>query len=188
MAGSPNPRPSRTETSSHFAEAQIHARLTNPAKQNIITSIRGSKRQMADIKSEPRPASNRNRWPASYWNAWPGSSESAARVIVTDRQDHDFIRGQRAADRRVDPGEGKLLRRVGSLAQGDVERETAAVFFQPGQKGALDFATRQGNTEGKESSRRPERRRARQRFTSPDSAVRQNWTSVRLPCDLGDYP
>jgi hypothetical protein len=30
--------------------------LTNPAKQNIITSIRGSKRQMADIKSEPRPA------------------------------------------------------------------------------------------------------------------------------------
>jgi hypothetical protein len=52
--------------------------LTNPAKQNIITSIRGSKRQMADIKSEPRPASNRNRWPASYWNAWPGSSESAA--------------------------------------------------------------------------------------------------------------
>ena len=30
---------------------------------------------MADIKSEPRPASNRNRWPASYWNAWPASSE-----------------------------------------------------------------------------------------------------------------
>ena len=49
----PPGRPSRTETSSHFAEAQIHARLTNPAKQNIITSIRGSKRQMADIKSEP---------------------------------------------------------------------------------------------------------------------------------------
>ena len=24
---------------------------------------------MADIKSEPRPASNRNQWPASYWNA-----------------------------------------------------------------------------------------------------------------------
>jgi hypothetical protein len=32
---------------------------------------------MADIKSEPWPASNRNRWPASYWNAWPASSESA---------------------------------------------------------------------------------------------------------------
>src|SRR5271163_1275050 len=60
-----------------FAEAQIHARLTNPAKQNIITSIRGSKGQVADIKSEPRPASNRNQWPASYWNAWPASSVSA---------------------------------------------------------------------------------------------------------------
>ena len=61
--------PSRTETSSHFAEAQIHVRLTNPSGRNIISSIRGSKRQVADIKSEPRPASNRNRWPASYWNA-----------------------------------------------------------------------------------------------------------------------
>src|SRR5208282_6733351 len=70
-------RPSRTEPSSHSAEAQIHARLTNPAKQNIITTIRGSNRQVADIKSEPSPASNRNRWPASYWNAWPASSESA---------------------------------------------------------------------------------------------------------------
>jgi hypothetical protein len=73
--------PSRTETSSHFAEAQIHVRLTNPAKPNIITSIRGSTRQVAEIKSEPRPASNRNRWPASYWNAWPASSESAVENI-----------------------------------------------------------------------------------------------------------
>jgi hypothetical protein len=48
------------EPSSHFAEAQIHARLTNPAKPNIITSIRGSRRPVADFKSEPRPASNRN--------------------------------------------------------------------------------------------------------------------------------
>src|SRR5271163_988693 len=70
-------RPSRTETSSHFAEAQIHARLTNPAKQNIITSIRGSRRPVADFKSEARPASNRNQWPPSYWNAWPASSVSA---------------------------------------------------------------------------------------------------------------
>jgi len=53
-------RPSRTETSSHFAEAQIHARLTNPAKQNIITSIRGSKRQVADIKSESPAGLPRN--------------------------------------------------------------------------------------------------------------------------------
>jgi len=27
--------------------------LTNPAKQNIITTIRGSNRQVADIKSNP---------------------------------------------------------------------------------------------------------------------------------------
>jgi hypothetical protein len=69
--------PSYAEPSSHFAVAQIHARLTNPAKQNIITSIRGSRRPVADFKSEPRPASNRNQWPASYWNAWPASSVSA---------------------------------------------------------------------------------------------------------------
>ena len=29
--------------------------LTNPAKRNIIPSIRGSRRPVADIKSEPRP-------------------------------------------------------------------------------------------------------------------------------------
>jgi hypothetical protein len=51
--------------------------LTRGSGQNIIASIRGSRRQVADIKSEPRPASNRNRWPASDWNAWPASSESA---------------------------------------------------------------------------------------------------------------
>ena len=57
--------------------APIHACLTDPSAQTIIASIRGSRRQVADIKSEPRPASNRNRWPASYWNARPASSESA---------------------------------------------------------------------------------------------------------------
>ncbi len=51
--------------------------LTNGSGQNIIVEIRGSRRRVADIKSESRPASNRNRWPASYWNAWPASSESA---------------------------------------------------------------------------------------------------------------
>jgi hypothetical protein len=65
-----------------LTEAQIHGRLTNTTGRNIITSIRGSKRQVADIKSEPRPASNRNRWPASYWNAWPASSESAASHLI----------------------------------------------------------------------------------------------------------
>ena len=33
---------------------------------------------MADIKSEPWPASNRNRGRLQYWNCWPASSESAA--------------------------------------------------------------------------------------------------------------
>src|SRR5277367_2993222 len=114
MAGSPNPRrdkavdndglrysamesalrpslPTATRADPHepkllLAEAQIHARLTNPAKQNIITSIRGSRRPVADIKSEPRPASNRNQWPASYWNAWPASSVSAADGVARERR------------------------------------------------------------------------------------------------------
>src|SRR4029077_8815255 len=60
-----------------LAEIQIQARLTNRSRQNIITSIRGSRCQVADIKSESRPASTRNRWPASCRNAWPASSESA---------------------------------------------------------------------------------------------------------------
>ncbi len=59
------------------AKARFHARLTNPARRNIITPTRGSRRTVADIKSEPRPASNRNRWPAPYRNAWPASSEYA---------------------------------------------------------------------------------------------------------------
>ncbi len=80
----PHDPSSHAEPSSHFAEAQLHARLTNPAKQNIITSIRGSRRQVADFKSEPRPASNRNQWPASYWNAWPASSESGGLCEVAD--------------------------------------------------------------------------------------------------------
>ena len=39
---------------------------------------------MADIKSESRPASNRNQWPASFWNAWPASSETAAIIADLD--------------------------------------------------------------------------------------------------------
>ena len=62
---------------SSFCGGLNPGRLTHPAKRNIIRSIRGSTRPMAEIKSEPRPASNRNRWPASYWNARPASSESA---------------------------------------------------------------------------------------------------------------
>ncbi len=60
---------------------KTQARLTKPPRRNIIASIRGSKRRVADIKSEARPASDRNRWPASFWNAWPASSESAVDVV-----------------------------------------------------------------------------------------------------------
>jgi hypothetical protein len=56
--------------------------LTNGSGQNIIAWIRGSRRQVADIKSESRPASNRNRWPASCRNAWPASSESATTLFA----------------------------------------------------------------------------------------------------------
>ena len=53
------------------------ARLTKPPRRNIIASIRGRMRWVAGFKSEPRPASDRYKWPASFWNAWPASSESA---------------------------------------------------------------------------------------------------------------
>jgi hypothetical protein len=56
---------------------KIHPCLTKPPRRNIIASIRGRRRWVADIKSESRPASDRNGWPASYWNTWPASSESA---------------------------------------------------------------------------------------------------------------
>jgi hypothetical protein len=44
---------------------KIHLRLTKPPRRNIIASIRGSRRRVADIKPESRPASYRNAWPAS---------------------------------------------------------------------------------------------------------------------------
>ncbi len=75
------PLPTATQA---IPETQIQGRLTCGSGQNIIASIRGSRRQVAEIKSEPRPASNRNRWPASYWNAWPASSESARQLPITN--------------------------------------------------------------------------------------------------------
>jgi hypothetical protein len=50
-------RPPLLTATRAFAECQIQARLTNRSGQNIITSIRGSRCQVADIKSESRPAS-----------------------------------------------------------------------------------------------------------------------------------
>jgi hypothetical protein len=43
---------------------------------------------VAGIKSESRPASDRNRWPASYWNWWPASSVLRA-VQDTPEIGHD---------------------------------------------------------------------------------------------------
>jgi len=80
--------PQEPDPSSHYAEVQIRVCLTNPSGRNIITSIRGSRPQVADIKSEPRPASNRNRWPDSDWNAWPASSESGGLCEVAGTQVH----------------------------------------------------------------------------------------------------
>ena len=58
-------RPPLPTATRALAEIQNQARLTNCSGQNIIVWIRGSRRRVADIKSESRPASNRNRWPAS---------------------------------------------------------------------------------------------------------------------------
>ena len=75
----PPPNPSLSKEPSNLPSERIKPtpRLTRAGKRNIIPAIRGSMRPVADIKSEPRPASFRNRWPDSNWNAWPASSESA---------------------------------------------------------------------------------------------------------------
>jgi len=91
-----SPAPAAKRPSAHPMEANIHGRLTELKGRNIIAAIRGSKRQVADIKSEPRPASNRNRWPAWYWNAWPTSSESA----VVSGQIHAAIRKGRQEEKK----------------------------------------------------------------------------------------
>ena len=106
--------------------------LTNGSGQNIIVEIRGSRRRVADIKSESRPASNRNWWPASYWNAWPASSESApsgavrrrfgARALgsVGDRRKlqkraWSVSRSDRDIDRQVQLDQARLQQRHGQV-------------------------------------------------------------------------
>ena len=78
------PLPTATQSALHdptillgLRRPKIGARLTDPSRRNIIAPIRGSERWVAGFKSESRPASDRNRCPASYWNWWPASSESA---------------------------------------------------------------------------------------------------------------
>jgi hypothetical protein len=99
----PASRTSPTATRA-LADTQIQARLTNGSRQNIIASIPGSRRQVADIKSESRPASNRNRWPPSYWNAWPASSESVSicRIVVANRPARRLPRGAKGDAHRLE--------------------------------------------------------------------------------------
>ena len=67
------PLPTATQSALHdptillgLRRPKIRARLTDPSRRNIIAPIRGSERWVAGIKSESRPASDRNWWPASY--------------------------------------------------------------------------------------------------------------------------
>ena len=54
----PTPQPTfASRALSSFCADRNPGRLTHPARRNIIPSIRGGRRQVADIKSEPRPAS-----------------------------------------------------------------------------------------------------------------------------------
>jgi hypothetical protein len=74
-------RPPLPTATRALAEIQIQASLDQRlrAKHHPIDPRR---RRVADIKSESRPASNRNRCPASYWNAWPASSETAPQTYM----------------------------------------------------------------------------------------------------------
>ena len=67
------PLPTATQSALHdptillgARRPKIGARLTDRSRRYIIAPIRGSERWVAGIKSESRPASDRNRWPASY--------------------------------------------------------------------------------------------------------------------------
>src|SRR6516165_9173836 len=72
--GPPRPGPLPPSTS-----ATHEYRLDRATNKNDHSHDPQRRRAVADIRSEPRPASDRNRWPASYWNAWPASSESPPR-------------------------------------------------------------------------------------------------------------
>src|SRR5215471_11126922 len=70
--GPPRPGPLPPSTS-----ATHEYRLDRATNKNHHSLDPQRRRAVADIRSEPRPASDRNRWPASYWNTWPASSDSA---------------------------------------------------------------------------------------------------------------
>ena len=81
------PLPTATQSALHdptillgLRRPKIRARLTDPSRRNIIAPIRGSERWVAGIKSESRPASDRNRWPASFGIR----SAVAPRILVVD--------------------------------------------------------------------------------------------------------
>src|SRR5215471_3642174 len=76
----------------------MNTALTAQQTKTIIPLDPQRRRAVADIRSEPRPASDRNRWPASYWNAWPASSESSGEgrfcsqtLSSMDRSDQEIL-------------------------------------------------------------------------------------------------
>ena len=59
-----------------------HAGLTVGAIASTITIDPGTAAQVAGFKSERRPASSRNRWPASDWNARPVSIRNLMAIAI----------------------------------------------------------------------------------------------------------
>ena len=72
-------------------------------------------------------------------------SRKSQQSSAMQRVDIDLIGCQRASYGAVDPGEDKFLNLVGSRPEFDLDGETVTICFEPGQKSALDFATRHGN-------------------------------------------
>ena len=91
---------------------------------------------MADIKSESRPASNRNWWPASYWNAWPASSESAVKAAA-EALKFSAIELHTDADKALAAGahEG-VLKGSGRMIVGSVSAEVYQRIEEHVRKGA----------------------------------------------------
>ena len=129
-------RPPLPTATPALAEIQIQARLTNSSGQNIIAWIRGSRRLVADIKSESRPASNRNRWPASYWNAWPASSVSAPGAICLSEDAYRQVK-QRLDLKVTDLGATRLKNIVEPVRVYSVEVSKPAAKPKPAARSRL---------------------------------------------------
>jgi hypothetical protein len=87
-----HPRSPRSQRLPHRAVGREHEEKEGSGIRRRLTDRKDAinhqpdptkRRQgVAGFKSEPRPASRRNRWPASDWNAWPASSEAAPGTVV----------------------------------------------------------------------------------------------------------